>query len=203
MQKKEKIYIGLVGEKLGGKDTVAKLLPVLLKRRKIKARVATIRFSDILAETLDLWGIPKTRENFSKLSPAFVNTYGPSVLADAVRRRAEAMPADIVLLNGVRWWADYKMIHAIKKTGAKGFLVYVTAPVRIRFERSRTRNEKVGEARTPFTQFVRHERARTEIDIPKIGKKSDIIIHNTGTMQDLEREIEKRILPKITGPRIR
>src|SRR3989338_5611594 len=129
----KKIYIGLVGEKLGGKDTVAKYLPELLKKRKIKADAATIRFSDILTETLELWNIPKTRENYSKLSPAFVNTYGTSVLADAVRKRDEDTKTDVLLLNGVRWGADFSMIQALKKSGAQSFLVYVTAPARVRF----------------------------------------------------------------------
>ncbi|MFY9461915.1 MAG: hypothetical protein WAP51_01800 [Candidatus Sungiibacteriota bacterium] len=191
----KKIYIGLVGEKGGGKDTVMKFVAQLLPKKKI----VQIRFSDILSDTLDIWGLARTRGNYQKLSPAMIDTYGKSALANAVRARAEAADADIVFMNGVRWWADVTMMHALRKKGAKSFIVYVTAPARIRYERLKNRGEKAGEKKAAFKQFMKEEKARTEIDIPKIGKKADVAIGNTGTMDEFRGTVRVRILPLISG----
>ena len=193
MKKKstKKIYIGLVGEKGGGKDTVMKFVERLLPKKKI----AQVRFSDILSDTLDIWGLARTRGNYQKLSPTMIDTYGKSALANAVRARAEAADADIVFMNGVRWWADVTMIHALRKKGAKSFIVYVTAPARVRYERLKKRGEKAGEKKATFKQFMKEEKARTEIDIPRIGKKADVVIGNTGTMDEFQKAVRSRILP--------
>ncbi|MDO8500137.1 MAG: hypothetical protein Q7S66_05825 [bacterium] len=196
MQKKQtqKVYIGFTGEKGGGKDTVIKLVRKLLPKKKI----GQIRFSDILTDTLNIWALPRTRENYIKLSPSFRRTYGPSALSNAVKARAEAASDDIVFLNGVRWWEDVKMVRGLNKKGSKSFLVYVTAPVRIRFARIKNRGEKAGEREATFHQFMKEEKAYTEIFIPKIGKKADVVIDNGDTMNKFRNAIKSKILPLIT-----
>lgn len=195
MKKTKKTYIGLVGEKGGGKDTVMKFVQQLLPKKKI----VQVRFSDILSETLDIWGLARIRDNYQKLSPAMIDAYGKSVLASAVRARAETAEADIVFMNGVRWWADTAMMRALRRKGAKSFLVYVTAPARVRYERLKKRGEKAGEKKATFRQFMKEEKARTEIDIPKIGKKADMTIENTGTMDEFMKAVRTKLLPLITG----
>ncbi len=197
MKKKspKKIYIGLVGEKGGGKDTVMKFVERLLPKK----RTVQIRFSDILTDTLNIWALPRTRANYQKLSPSFRKTYGPSTLANAVRARAEAAKADIVFLNGVRWWEDVTMLRSLRKNGVRSFLVYITAPARVRYERLRNRGEKAGEKNATLKQFMKEEKAYTEIFIPKIGKKADVIIKNTSTMDEFLEAVRVRILPRLFG----
>lgn len=190
----KKIYIGLVGEKGGGKDTVTKFLQQLLPKKT----VVQVRFQDVLTETLNLWELPKTRENYQKLSPAFRRTFGPHALANVVRQRAERAPADIVILNGIRWWEDLKMVRSLNKNrGVKSFVVYITAPARLRFERTKKRGEKTGEKQATFAKFLKQERAFTEIFVKKIGKKADIAIENTGTLNDFRKAIKQSIIPRI------
>lgn len=189
-----KILIGLVGEKSSGKDTVTKLIECLLPQKKI----VQIRFSDILTETLDIWGLPKSRKNYQKLSPVFRKLYGRHVLSNAVMTRAEATNADIVILNGIRWREDVTMLRSFKE-GVRNILVYVTAPVNLRYSRSVVRGEKIGEKNTTFKQFMKEEKAYTEILIPKIGKKADIIVQNTGSMKDLRDFVASKLIPIITN----
>jgi dephospho-CoA kinase len=193
----KKIFIGLVGEKGGGKDTVMKFVQKLLPKKKI----AQIRFSDVLTDTLDIWGLAKSRANYQKLSPAMIDAYGKSALANAVRMRSERADADIVFINGVRWRADAAMVRALNKKGARSFLIYVTAPARVRYLRLKQRGEKVGEKTATFRQFMKEERARTERDIPKIGKTADVIINNTGSMDEFYEAVKSRILPLLEGKR--
>lgn len=198
MQRKTgKVYIGLVGEKGGGKDSVVKIAARLLPRKK----VVQIRFSDVLTDTLNIWALPRTRENYQKLSPSFRKVYGPHTLANAVRVRGEAAPADIVFLNGVRWWEDVKMLRSLNKRGARSFLVYVTASASLRYERIRKnkRKEKVGEYRATLRKFMKEEKAYTEIFIPKIGRKADVKIENIGSYENLREVVKRQILPRITG----
>lgn len=195
MQKrKNKIYIGLVGEIGGGKDTVMKFMREFLPRKKI----AQIRFSDALSETLDLWCLPRTRKNYQKLSPIMVDTYGPSTLANIIRTRAEAAVAEVVFLNGVRWWADLKMLKRLNRRGAKSFLVYVTAPAKTRYERLLKRGEKAGEKGKTLRKFMAEEKARADAEIPKIGKKADVKIDNSGSLEDFRQAVKKQILPLLT-----
>ncbi len=193
----KKIYIGLVGEKGGGKDTAAKIVAELLPKKKI----AQIRFSDVLTDTLNIWALPRTRENYQKLSPSFRKTYGPSALANAVRARAKKAETNIVFLNGVRWWEDAKMLRSLNKNGVRSFLVYVTAPASLRFERIRKnkRKEKVGEDKTTLHKFMKEEKAYTEIFIPKIGRRADVKIENIGSYENLREKVARQILPRITG----
>lgn len=192
----KKIYIGLVGEKGGGKDTVTKFLQQLLPKKK----VVQIRFQDVLTETLNLWELPRARENYQKLSPAFRRAFGPYTLANVVEARAKRARADIVILNGMRWWEDLKMARSLNKNrGARSFVVYITAPARVRFERTKKRGEKAGEKNATFAKFLKQEKALTERFIKKIGQKADVVLENTGTLYDFEVSIKQHIIPHIGG----
>lgn len=193
-KQKKKIYIGLVGEKGGGKGTLSVFLQKLLPKKKM----VQIRFSDALTETLKLWTIPTTRANYQKLVPMMVDTYGPSTLANIVKFRAENTRADIVVLDGVRWRADVKMLRDLKREGAKSFLIYVTAPAHIRYNRLKHRGEKTGEKNATFKQFMKEEKARTDRYIPRIGKTADITIKNAGTMEEFLAAVKAKLIPLLT-----
>lgn len=193
MKNKQKIYIGLVGEKGSGKDTVTEFLKKLLPGKKIDH----VTFSDVLSETLNLWFIPRTRANYQKLVPMMVDTFGNSTLATITRHRAEALKANIVCIPGMRWPADLRMVRSLNKDGSRSFVVYVTAPAKIRYLRLKKRRQKVGEEKTTFRKFMREEKARTEVDIAKIGKKADLTIVNDGTMEEFSNAVKLKLLPLI------
>lgn len=194
----KKVYVGIIGEKGSGKDTVTKFLRRLLPGK----RVRHVTFSDVLSETLDLWYLPKTRGNYQKLTPMMVDTYGPSTLANIVKNRAMARKADVVCLPGMRWFADLQMLRALnRQKDSKSFIVYVTAPAKMRYLRTKQRGKKADEKKATFAKFMRQEKARTEINIPKIGRGADVVIKNTGTKQDFYNAVKEKIVPRIKGPR--
>lgn len=173
---KQKLIIGLVGEKGSGKETFGNFLIEFVQDKKIER----VRFSDLLKDTLLLWDIPLTRENLQKLAVLMDNGFGEGILSHAIYQRVSQINADIVILDGVRWKTDEDLIRRFPKN----LMVYITAKLKTRFERIKKRNEKVGEAKN-YSQFLKEEKAENELLIPKIGSRADIKIENNGNLRDL------------------
>ena len=181
--------LGLVGEKGSGKQTFADFLKKAAKGKKI----VHMRFSDILKETLELWSLELTRSNYQQVSIAFNKTFGAGTLSRALYNRVMKQPADIVILDGVRWLSDEELINSFPEK----FLIYITASAENRFERLKIRNEKVGEGDVSFDQFLAEEKVKTETLIPKIGKRADIKVTNNGSFQDLQKQVKDFVTQKV------
>lgn len=175
-----KIVIGLVGEIGGGKETFTKLL-----KEKYKDGVAMVRFSDILGDTLNLWGLERSRENYQKLSVAMRNTFGDGTLTNAVYHRVQNLNSEIVILDGVRWLSDADLVRKFPSN----ILVYVTADAKIRYQRTKDRKEKAGESQDTWEDFQKKDQAETEKDVPTIGAWADFKIDNNGTLEDYRRQV--------------
>ena len=78
-----------------------------------------------------------------------------------------------------------------KKYGKNFFLVYVTADLKIRYERTKKRKEKDDEADATFEQFLEEEGRLTEVSIHEIGEKADYIVDNGGTWEALKAQVNK------------
>lgn len=168
------LVIGLVGEKGSGKGTFAARVADIAKDKCVVA----MRFSDLLRETLDAWSIPTTRRNLQLLAEVFENSFGMGTLSHAVYEGVMKIDADVVILDGVRWETDAKLIRSFPQNK----LLYITAPPAVRYERSILRGENVGEKKTTLEQFMEEEQAVNEILIPRIGATADHVIRNDGTM---------------------
>lgn len=164
-----KLVVGMVGENGAGKSTFAKSLIDLLGSKNCKI----VKSSDILIETLNLWGIPSTRINLQKLAQAMVEIK-PGALTDAVRNRIKTIHADVVIFDGVRWFSDEDLIRSY----SRNLLVYVTASPEVRFNRLKNRNEKIGENNLTRERFALEEKMPTELQVPEIGSRADITINN-------------------------
>lgn len=171
------IIVGLVGEKGGGKETVGALIAECVAPKTVRI----IRFSDVLADILDILCLERSRRNLQHLAVVIDGGFGAGTLTEAVRRRVTDIQADIVILDGVRWPTDHKLIRSIP--GA--LLLYVTADARTRFERLRVRKEKAGEMSMAWEQFMEEEGAENERHIATIGASADERIENIGTLDEL------------------
>ena len=181
-----KLVIGLVGEKGSGKQTFVNFFKDLNPNLKI----GQVRFSDILAQTLLMWDIPITRSNLQQLSIAMDKTFGSKTLAHAAKFNIEGETADIIIFDGIRGFAQVDMI----KTYPKNIIVYITAKQKLRYQRLKNKSEKVGETGLSFEQFMKEEKVKTELEIPKLGKMADVKIENNGTLDEFKTKIKQLLL---------
>ncbi|MEK7627961.1 MAG: hypothetical protein AAB421_00895 [Patescibacteria group bacterium] len=174
--------IGLIGEKGGGKGTFAIHLASAISPRTLKV----VRFSTLLRETLDMWHLSPTRANLQKIAVVMDDAFGVGTLANATYERVAQVTADVVLLDGVRWDSDLALVRRFPKNA----LVYITASPEVRYARTVTRGEKVGESETSFEQFMREEQAANEVHIARLAESADQVIKNDGDIDSFARAVE-------------
>src|SRR5690242_43776 len=108
------MIIGLVGEKLAGKDTVAQYIVS-------KYGAVHFRTSDILDELLKTLSLPITRRNEIDVGKAVEDMFGSKIIGEALAKRIKTSAAPIIINNGLR--QEYQFNDA-RAMGAK--IIYVT-----------------------------------------------------------------------------
>lgn len=173
-----KIIIGLVGESASGKGTVANYLVD-------KYGAATMAFSTAMKDCVRRLHLPLSRQNIALFSEISRHAYGEDLYAKVVAEDCRSLNADMIIVDGVRRPADVENLRTLP-----GFhLVYVTAPVEIRWQRARGRGEKAGESEMTLEQFKAEELLPTELDIKKLGAGAEFVIDNTGGIENLYASI--------------
>lgn len=175
--------IGLVGEKGSGKETFSTFFELTASPK----RVLHIRFSDILKQTLMLWDIDITRENLQKLAVVMDEGFGKGSLTHAISEQIIGSDTDIIILDGIRWESDLEFLKSFQNN----ILVYITADLEKRYNRLVLRGEKSEEHLSTLEQFIKEEKAKNELLIPKIGKHAQVKIENNGTLEEFKEEVEK------------
>ena len=180
------IILGLTGEKLSGKGTTS---DYLVEKHNFKH----FRFSKILDDIADRLYLPNTRENLIEVALMLREKFGPEILAHVLKKDIEKDKPEFAVVDGIRYWEEYKILKNIP-----GFhLIYVTAPMKDRFERQQKRHEKEGESDMKLEEFEKQETAPTEVLIKEIGEKAEYQIDNYGSYEELYNNIED-ICQKLT-----
>ena len=175
------MIIGLIGEKLAGKDTVAEYLVK-------KYGAEHIRASQILDELLDVLGLSITRRNEIDAGRGMEHVFGEHIIAQTIKRRIQASKVPVIISNGLR---QKDQFDDVRQLGGK--IIYITAPDAIRFQRLQQRRiHKDGENPT-FEQFIQQEKEWTEVNIPAFGAEADFKIKNTGTLEELFAKVDEII----------
>jgi dephospho-CoA kinase len=172
------MIIGLVGEKLAGKDTVANYLVE-------KHNATHFRFTHILDALLEELNLPISRKNEIDLGLGLRKIFGDHVLINSLEQRVKRSLASYRVVNGIRM----DELDIVKSWGAK--TIYITAPVETRFERYKLRKEKADDAVMGFEQFKQQELGPTEAKIPELGAKADFKIENVGTLEELYKKVDE------------
>lgn len=177
---KKKTVIAIIGEQASGKGAAADFI-----RKKYGGQRLTI--SNLLRRTLDSLYIPNTRENLINLALVLKKGFGDDVLMKAMLKEVETEDTDLVIVDGLRMPGDPDPFR--REYGEDFYLIYVTADAKTRYERSRSRGEKVGESEASFDQFLANEQLDTEKYISQVGKTADFTIENNGSAEELENKV--------------
>lgn len=174
-----KIYIGLVGEGGGGKDTVAKIF-----EEKYGALVLTS--SGLLKKALGVFLDEIARHDYIWFVEKLTERYGDDIISKAMLRSLHESEKEIVVFNGMRLASDYEYMRREERCA----IIYVTADPKIRWERISGRGEKTDD-NAPFEEFMKMAETKTERDIPVIGAKADYRIDNNGTLEELKQRVDE------------
>ena len=175
------MILGLTGEKLAGKDTVAEYLVE-------KYGAENIRHSYFLDEILKILDLPVSRRNEIDLGMSIRRAFGDSILANALAKKVRESKSSLIVINGIRFQDE--LINA-KNLGAK--IIYITAPEEMRFKRFLNRKEKADDASQNLTEFRLQEHEPTEVGIPSLGVQADIKLENLGSLNELQEKVDKII----------
>ncbi|MCX6694892.1 MAG: AAA family ATPase, partial [Candidatus Altiarchaeota archaeon] len=173
----EKIIIGLIGRIGSGKTAVA---DHIVGRHGARY----LRFSDVLRDILHRVHQPNTRENLQNLGLALRKTFGDGVLADIMEKDVMISESRIIVVDGIRYDDEFDMV---KRIGGK--VVYVTAPEKVRYERTLVRGTR-GEGDISLEQFKASGSRETERQIDSLGARADYRIDNDGSLEELERKTD-------------
>ncbi|MBI5733744.1 MAG: hypothetical protein HY973_02255 [Candidatus Kerfeldbacteria bacterium] len=180
------IMLVFVGEKLSGKEKSARYL---IK----KHRFVGLRFSKILVDILRRLRLPVTRLNEAQLVGALRERFGGGVLAAVIKTEITKKHLKRVVVDGLRHPAEYDILKRLP-----GFkLIYLTAPLLVRYRRALARREKVGENKFTLNEFKNEETLPTELFIKRLGKKAEVKLINDSTFDKLYQQIEQKIIKKL------
>lgn len=183
-----KLLIGIIGEKGGGKGTFTNIFKEISGLSP-----ACIKSSDVLVDTLNMWGIPLTRINLQHLAIIMDGEYGKGSLSTAVKNRIAQTKEEIVFFEGIRWSTDVELLRSFPNN----IFVYVTASAENRFERMKKRKEKIGEGDMSWEQFMKEEQEQTEIYIPDLAKQADVVVQNDGSEAEFKKAVTDFYTQKI------
>lgn len=182
------LVFGLTGEMLSGKSMAAKFLVDHFA-------VKELRMSAVLNNILDVLDLPHSRENQQNLARMLREQFGEQILAYTTAEQAEHSKEKerAFLIDGIR---KIKELEELRKR-CKLVLIYIKAPIELRYARMKERNEKVGEHLKSFEEFKVDHKAESEIDIPKLEQFADYVLENIDNGENIKAQLTKIITATI------
>lgn len=184
----KKPILGVTGTFASGKDTVAEIL-------ESDYNVYHVSTGDIVREkAMELYG-NKERETLHKTATEFrQNEGGDYFVREGFRRYQEvADQYNGIVFTGVRSLGEGRAVLALG-----GDLVFVDAPVEVRYERmaSRQRDTETRKSMEEFLEFEKKERGGDSDDewafnIDKLGELAKYQIDNSGTYEAFVENVNK------------
>lgn len=200
--------IALIGEMGSGKTFYGRKLAEYLK--DFYGKFFFYAFSDPLKEIINKFSertgipIPISRETMTSLPEALFKSIGDDVLAREILRRhnhdsSRTIGRSLSIIDGIRFQNDLNMLSKLwlnwHNHTERCHIIYVTAPIEIRFERCRLRNEKAGEDKLTLDKFKQQHELYTERNIPHLARSAHHVFINDGDeskiVEDVDRVIEK------------
>ena len=173
--------LGIIGQRLSGKDTVGDYLVQ-------KHGAFHIKYSMILDEILDILDQPKSRRNEIDIGMAMRGVFHEGVLNAAIKKKLFEATQDLKVINGIRFQDEYDTAKAL---GAR--FLYITAPQEILYQRFLQRTQKADDNTLSAQEFAALENEPTEVKISQLGEQCEFKIENIGTLEELYRHVDEII----------
>ncbi len=174
------MIVGVTGYLGAGKDTVADYL--------VSKGFEHISLSDLLREELRIHGKPVTRKNLQELGNALRSRFGPGVLAQRVFSLID--PSKDYVITSIGTVGE---VNVLKKLEGF-FLVFVTAPQKLRFERVKSRRRENDPL--SFAEFKKHDSLESKGGganyraIDEVKKLADAVINNNSSLKSLYKKVD-------------
>lgn len=182
----KKLILGFAGEMASGKGTCASYL-------KDTYNAETFRFSTALFDIAHRVHLKDDRDTLQKISTFLRKEFGEDTLAKVMFEDARNATADLIIIDGVRRLEDVKYLRELPEFK----LVYLTAPMKIRYDRMTRRGEKADDATKTFEEFEQDHQRESELEITKLEPFAAEVIDNSGTMPELRAQLDT-IIKKYT-----
>ena len=179
----KKLILGFTGEIASGKGTCARYL-------KEKYDADPYRFSTSLFDVARRLHLPEDRDHLQRLSTALRKEFGEDVLAKVMFADAKDAIARLVVIDGVRRFEDVKYLRELPEFK----LIYLSAPMRIRYDRMVLRGEKADDKTKTFEAFKRDHQRESELEIPKLETIASETVDNSGSLPELYAALDKIVI---------
>jgi uridine kinase len=186
--------IAISGPTSSGKGTLAKELQSILISRNMN--VSCWGTSKPLKETLTEYGVPITMHNLQALGGFMGDEFGAHVISQYLMRLGETEGSDVVIIEGVRRTNEAQWL----KDNTDCLLVYVDAPLQLRYEKFIGRNQNPGDNNMTFEEFSHASQAITEREIPDIRPLADMVFDNDLSTIELVRQFAEKVVGNIYAP---
>ncbi len=183
-EKQKRLIIGLTGPIAGGKGVVADYLK--------NQGFFYCSLSERIREEIRRRGEEISREKLQKVADKLRKKFGPAVLAQRTWNLILKQKSLRIVIDSIRGESEVDFL----KSKPEFFLLGVTAPRKLRYQRVVARNR---ESDPPsWEEFLRIDKkdfksgqGKLGRDIKKCLEKTDFLIVNDGTVGELKRKIKK------------
>ena len=175
----KKLILGFTGEMASGKGTCAKYLTD-------NKGAVTYRFSTILRDVINRLHLDVDRGTLQALSTSLRKQFGEDLLAKVMFQDASHDAHDLIVIDGVRRLEDVKYLRELPEFK----LIYISAPMRTRYERLIVRGENADDKTKTYAQFEKDHEGEPEREITKLEAFAQEVIDNSGTMPEIQSALD-------------
>jgi dephospho-CoA kinase len=137
---------------------------------------------------LTMLNLPLTRKNEQDMGAFMKDLYGDGVWANALASNAMSNGHTFLLFDGLR---KVEEVAVLKNVLPAFRLVYIDAPLELRYERSKTRTEKPDDGEHTFEEFKSAQLHAADIDIANLRNYADHVITNSGSLDEFHSQLSQ------------
>ena len=187
----DKKVIGFAGRAGAGKDEAARYIS-----KHCQAQLLSI--GDIAREIAERRGMTKSRDNLHAITEEYYQEKGPSYFTQQIIKKVQSSDRNLIVISGIRSHQDDALLRE-RFTDSYLLAAVRVGERRIRFQRTKNRDDP----RDPQTYQSFLEEDQEEEEMFNIGETldhADIVIENSGTLEEFHRRIRKKLFEGPLSP---